>query len=344
MSQRIQIIIGALVLMGITAVVSVLGYNAVVGGSGAPSGTLSAPTLALPTSDPRVTQIAELQAQVTKLQAQNQTALAPSQVPPSATPNGLVTQIAQLQAQIAQLQAENATLSAANQAAVVVPTLTSTPLPTATTPPTATPIPPTATTPPPTTTPETTAAVQAAGAAAVYRIVADNSEVRFILTEELRGVPTTVTGKTNQVAGDILIDPAAPANSKIGLIRINARTLATDNEFRNQAIRSRILQSSRDEFEFIEFNPTAISGLPATVAAGQDISFKVTGDLKIRNIVKSVTFDVTAKLSDTQLEGKAKTGVKRGDFDLQIPSAPGVANVAEDVQLEIDFVATKVQQ
>jgi polyisoprenoid-binding protein YceI len=70
----------------------------------------------------------------------------------------------------------------------------------------------------------------------------------------------------------------------------------------------------------------------------------MTGDLKVRDIVQSVTFDVTATLtSEDQLQGTASAQVTRDQFNLTIPTAPGVANVSNDVRLEIDFVATKVQ-
>jgi hypothetical protein len=65
----------------------------------------------------------------------------------------------------------------------------------------------------------------------------------------------------------------------------------------------------------------------------------------VRDIVNSVTFDVTATVvSEDRLEGAASTVVTRAAYDLQIPNAPGVANVSEEVQLEIDFVATKVTE
>ncbi|MBI5668653.1 MAG: YceI family protein [Chloroflexi bacterium] len=237
------------------------------------------------------------------------------------TPDPRGTQIAQLSTQVAELAAANATLSA--QPAAVLPEATAVA--------------------------EATEAAPAEAAPAsdqqtLFRIVPEESEVRFILTEDLRGVPTTVVGKTNQVAGEILVDFSAPANSRVGMIRINARTLATDNNFRNGAIRDRILQSNRAEYEFTEFTPTAISGLPETVEIGQPVTFQITGDLKVRNIVKPVTFDATVTVvSEDRLEGTAKATIQRGDFNLQIPSAPGVANVSEAVDLEIDLVAARVE-
>ncbi|MCB9452271.1 MAG: YceI family protein [Anaerolineaceae bacterium] len=246
------------------------------------------------------------------------------------TPDAQATRIADLESEVDRLNAENAALSAA---------LTNVPASTAVTEEV-----PAATSLPPTEIP-TEAPTETAGIRAVYRITQDESEVRFILNEVLRGQPTTVVGKTDQVAGDILIDSANPAGSEVGTIRINARTLATDNNFRNDAIRSRILQSAQDQYEFIDFVPTSVSGLPDQIEVGQSVSFQVTGDLKIRDITQSVTFDVTATLTtDTRLEGTGTTTVLRSDYNLTIPNAPGVADVTNEVTLEIDFVALQVEQ
>ncbi len=175
----------------------------------------------------------------------------------------------------------------------------------------------------------------------VLSIVSSASEVRFSLDETLAGRPVHVVGRTSEVAGDIRVDFANPSNSEVGTIRINARTLATDNEFRNRALRGLILQSAEDRFEFSEFVPTSVTGLPASVTTCQSFGFQVIGSLTVRDITQEVTFDVTVTpVSATWIEGYASTTVTREQFQLTIPNAPGVANVTEEVLLEIDFVAT----
>lgn len=174
----------------------------------------------------------------------------------------------------------------------------------------------------------------------VFSIVPAESEARFIIDEELRGVPTTVIGATDQVAGSMAVSFANPTITEMGQVRINARTLMTDNEFRNRALRGQILQSAQDEFEFVTFDPTGIDGLPETATLGEAFTFQLTGDLTVRDVTNSVTFDVTVTpVSEERIEGSATATVQRADYNLLIPDVPGVANVSEDVVLEIDFVA-----
>ena len=171
-----------------------------------------------------------------------------------------------------------------------------------------------------------------------FQIVAAESEARFSLGEVLAGSPKTVVGVTSDLAGEMLVDLNDLSTAQLGVIQISAGTLATDNEFRNGSLREFILQT--DDYPFITFTPTALNGLPAAAAVGDTITFEIVGDLTIRDVTQSVTFMATVTVvSETSLEGSATTTVNRTDFGLEIPSVPNVADVDEEVILEIDFVA-----
>jgi len=185
--------------------------------------------------------------------------------------------------------------------------------------------------------PATTAAPEAPSVV-TFEIDQAGSTASFTLNEELSGSPKTVVGVTNELAGQIQVDFTEPANSLVGEILINARTLATDSTFRDRAIRSQILDSASDDFEFISFTPTAIDGLPSDATA--PFSFTVTGDLTIRTVTQPVIFTVEiTEVSETGLVGSATAEVLRSDFDLNIPSVPRVANVTDEVQLDLAFTA-----
>lgn len=174
------------------------------------------------------------------------------------------------------------------------------------------------------------------GAVVIFQINPDNSSVRFEINEELRGQSKTVVGTTNQVAGEIAFDKNDLSTTQVGTIQVNARTLATDNQFRNRALNNEILETG--DHEFITFTPTAINGLPDSVEPGESVSFTLVGDLTIRDITNEATFTVEATLvSDTEFTGTVSTIVTRSDYGLVIPSVPNVANVEEEVELYIDF-------
>ena len=174
-----------------------------------------------------------------------------------------------------------------------------------------------------------------------FAIVSEESQATFTLLEDLRGVRTTVIGATNEVGGSIMVDMRDPTASSIGAIIINARTLETDNNFRNRAIRSQILRSAQDEYEFIVFEPRQLSNFSAdTASIGDTISFDVSGDLTVADVTRSETFTVEVTLdSEDQISGRAMVQVLRGDYGLTIPDVPGVANVTDEVDLALEFVA-----
>jgi len=154
----------------------------------------------------------------------------------------------------------------------------------------------------------------------------------------LNDAPKTVIGTTDQVAGEIAIDPQNPAQTRVGVIQIDARALSTDSDFRNRAIKNQILQT--DQYEYVTFTPTQIVGLPQTGAIGTPYTFQIVGDLTIRDVTKQVTFDVTATAAATsRIEGTATTSIAYADYGISIPQVRQVASVADQVRLELDFVA-----
>lgn len=174
----------------------------------------------------------------------------------------------------------------------------------------------------------------------LYSIDPEQSEAMFRIDEVLLGNPKTVVGKTNQIAGEILIDFDNPDNSQLSIIRINVRTLTTDNELRNRALRGQILEADQDEFEFAEFTPKEFIDLPTNITNSEVINFQIKGDLSVHGVTHEVMFHTTVTLvTEDRLEGQAETIITYQDFDMTIPEAAGVANVSDEVELKITFVA-----
>lgn len=171
-----------------------------------------------------------------------------------------------------------------------------------------------------------------------FTIVAEESEARFIIEEELLGQPKTVIGATNAISGELMVDAANPAASAIGPIQIDAGTFVTDDNRRNGAIRRFILQTN--QYQFITFNTTELIGLPEAVAVGDEVVFEINGDLTVRDITNPALFVITLQVvSESELRGSAATIVARENFNLTIPQVPSVANVGTELIVEFDFVA-----
>lgn len=176
-----------------------------------------------------------------------------------------------------------------------------------------------------------------------FRIAQEDSSVSFHVGEILAGEPFTTVGTTNQVAGEIALDPANPSAAEVSTILINARTITTDSPQRDGAIARFILQSEKDAHEFIAFMPTDINGLPSSILDDEPFSFTLAGNLTIAGVAKPATFTGTATLSGATLTVRAEATVTRSDFNLIIPNVPFVASVDNEVRLTADITAYRVQ-
>jgi len=182
--------------------------------------------------------------------------------------------------------------------------------------------------------------IVAASEMAPFIIDPAQSEARFALDEDLRGTRVTVVGVTSALSGEIMIDPATPVNTQIGPITIDAATFVTDSDRRNGAIRRFVLNT--DSYPTITFVPTALNGLPDSIAVGDTISFEIQGDLTLTDQTRAETFNITVTVdSESQISGSATSEIAYADYGIFVPDVPFVANVEDELDLTLDFVAIK---
>lgn len=177
----------------------------------------------------------------------------------------------------------------------------------------------------------------------VFRIVPDESEVRFAAVEEIKDKGfNTVIGTTSAVEGEITADYANPTATTLGLIRVDISTLVTDNALRNSSIKNIIVPTFMDEFQYAEFAATEIIGLPDEVTLNEAFTFQIIGDMTINGVTTPLTFEASVTpISETRLEGTASGEFSHIEHKMTIPDAMVLLGVNEMVKVEIDFVAER---
>jgi polyisoprenoid-binding protein YceI len=187
----------------------------------------------------------------------------------------------------------------------------------------------------------TTGSTEEEIASLTFVIDPDQSTARFEIDEVLNGSPKHVVGTTDQVAGQVRVDGADLSSAEFSDIVVNARTLTTDSERRDRAIRGPvILDSGSDANELITFSVTSVDGLEGSVETGGTVDFTITGDLTVKGTTQEVTFDASVTFIDLEtIEGTATAEITRDMFGIGIPSVPSVADVTNEVLIAIDFVA-----
>ena len=144
-------------------------------------------------------------------------------------------------------------------------------------------------------------------------------------------------GITRGVRGEVVIDRANPRASQVGPITVDISQFQSNSQRRDSAIRARWLESAR--FPIAEFTPLRIDGLPAQYTEGREIAVQVTGNLKVRDVVKPVTFTTVLKLLGQQLSGTATAKILMTDFGFDPPAIFGILRAQNEAEIEFRFMA-----
>jgi polyisoprenoid-binding protein YceI len=176
-----------------------------------------------------------------------------------------------------------------------------------------------------------------------FKIVPDQTEASYQVQEKFlnRDLPNQAIGKTNAVEGELQVSLDGKPSGQINKITVDLRTLTSDSSRRDGRIRQEWLESNK--YPFAEFTSTGVEGTPDSYADGQEVSFKLTGDLKIREVTKPVTFDVTGKLVGDTITGSATTLIMMKDFGFEPPDIAGMLTVQDGVTVKINFTAKEAQ-
>jgi len=169
-----------------------------------------------------------------------------------------------------------------------------------------------------------------------FVLVPEKSEARFRVREQLVNVslPNDAIGKTREFTGTLVIKPDGTIVSPESKFVVNMGTRATDRSQRDNFIKRSVLQT--DQYPTTVFVPTQVTGLPTPLPQAGQVSFKLTGDLTIRNVTKPITWDVTAQVQGNDVTGQATTAFKFEDFNLTQPRVPVVLSIEDNIKLELD--------
>ena len=174
-----------------------------------------------------------------------------------------------------------------------------------------------------------------------YAIAATNSKATYKVNETFINQGNrfnTAQGTTGDVTGDITINKQNPSLSTIGTIKVDISKLASDSGQRDNQIRNRWLESTK--YPTATFVPKRLEGLPTTpYTDGQDLTFKIVGDLTIRTVTKEVTFDATGKIVGDTFTGTSATKFNMTDFGFDPPDVAGIVKAENGVELTMTIEA-----
>jgi polyisoprenoid-binding protein YceI len=185
-----------------------------------------------------------------------------------------------------------------------------------------------------------TASVQtapAAGTRTEWKLDPTHTDVEFSAKHLMI---TTVKGRITDVAGSILIDERTPENSSVD-VTLNTASIDTRTDQRDQHLRSA---------DFLDVEKYPQIRFKSTRVQGDRNEFKLTGDLTIRDVTKSVTLDVQFEGQTKDPWGGERVGfsargkIDRRDFGLtwNVLLEGGGLTVGNDIKISIELEAVKV--
>ena len=174
----------------------------------------------------------------------------------------------------------------------------------------------------------TTGAADGTAVAGSWTVAAD-SEAGYRAEEILFGQSAAATGRTSQVTGtmDITDTTVEQAAITVDLASVQSSESRRDDQFRG-----RIMDVAT--YPTATFTLTAPIELDAIPDVGVPITASATGDLTVKGVTKSVTFDVNAQLlPDGRIELQGSIPVVWADYSIGDPSC-GPAQVGDNGAIE----------
>jgi polyisoprenoid-binding protein YceI len=187
-----------------------------------------------------------------------------------------------------------------------------------------------------------TAYAQSAGASIRYQVVAELSEARYLVREQLAGLsfPNDAVGTTSTIEGSLALDARGRVLPSDSRFSVDLRTLRSDEARRDNYLRRNTLET--DRYPHAVFVPTEARGLPVPLPQSGTVSFDLVGDLTIRDATRRITWEAAATVNGQEVSIRARTAFRFADFALRVPRVSSVLSVEDNIRLEIALLLRRV--
>jgi polyisoprenoid-binding protein YceI len=179
---------------------------------------------------------------------------------------------------------------------------------------------------------------QSPGAELRYSVVAERSEARYRVREQLAGInfPSDAIGTTSAIEGSISLDGQGGVLASDSRLTVDLRALRSDRDRRDNYIRRNTLET--DRYPTAVFVPNEVRGLSFPLPQTGSASFELVGDLTVRDATRRITWEATATFNGQDVSVRASTAFRFADFGLSIPRVASVLSVQDNIRLETDLL------
>ncbi len=168
-----------------------------------------------------------------------------------------------------------------------------------------------------------------AAGATTWEVTSD-SELGYRVKEILFGVDTEGVGRTNEIVGWMTIAGTTVTDAEFV---VDVASITSDEGRRDNQFRGRIM--STDEFPTATFVLTEPIELGVEPSDGATVATTATGELTLRGVTNTVTFDVNAQQEGGRIGVLGAIPVVFADYGIANPSIGGITTEDEGL---LEFV------
>jgi polyisoprenoid-binding protein YceI len=141
------------------------------------------------------------------------------------------------------------------------------------------------------------------------------SEFGYRVEEVLAGVNTTAVGRSSEIAGGLTI--AGTTATAVDIV-VQVASITSDESRRDGQFTGAIMNAAEfPEATFTLTQPIEFGTIPAD---GQSVTASATGDLTLRGVTNSVTFELTAQATGAQIGVLGNIPIVFADYGIDNPS------------------------
>jgi len=176
----------------------------------------------------------------------------------------------------------------------------------------------------------------ASNAVVVYKVDTNASTVKWTAAK----VTGTHFGKVPVKMGTLSVEKNKLTGASF---EVNMAALTVEDGGGNERLRGHL---NNDDFFATDKHPTATFKSTKVTAKDKAGNYTVVGDMTIKNITKSITFDANVVVASGKATGKATIKLDRTDYDIKFRSGKffpdlGDRLIYDEFTLEVNLVAAK---
>jgi polyisoprenoid-binding protein YceI len=145
-----------------------------------------------------------------------------------------------------------------------------------------------------------------------------DSAFGYRVEEVIAGVNTTAVGRSNEIDGTLEVTDSTADVA----IAVQVESITSDEGRRDSAFRGRIMEADDfPEATFVSTEPIDFGVLPTD---GEQVTATATGDLTLKDVTRTVTFEVTAEANGTRIGVLGNIPILFEDYGIENPSFAAV--------------------